>query len=539
MEATQISTSNCNAPADGAPNNDNISDSGYGSRFSTPNEGEGGLEPKMSDTQPESSALDVGHWPRKRKLRVFETDVPESAIAQLQDWKVLFSGQLWESVSKAAPATSYFDISMKLKHLGTNEADSRLYLVFFCDKRLAKHVRRFVTQRHVLEEMRGQFIPQVIPQGPMPLYGEEVYTSDKKESSCGIALYYFVDNAEKGKSRTPRVGTLGGIVKVSFPEKVMFYGLTTRHLFEAVKSSIAKSPEEDEESEEDWDEIQLDHELSSSLQESSTSNTGLFHEEVPVRHRDSPKYVSLLGIRQDLRSGRNIQVLVITNHGDLTGSLRHCGSSVIARRQSMRPMDVYDLSLTGSRLLHGDSGSWVVDFRTRQVIGHVIASDVLSEAYVLPMAEILQQIRDLGDAQDVEIATSDEIMAYNGARHTATYYGDHPDGFGTDHGLFDRVDPGLRFLSHWTQRSGVGSRNGSSDTDSTLPTVYSFDEDAEAAYRKINTTAEVPVGASEEQHRKKYVCNVSGCTCTQSLNLDELGQHMSSAHPDGSSAGPR
>ncbi|KAK2061882.1 hypothetical protein LY76DRAFT_602916 [Colletotrichum caudatum] len=156
--------SNFNKPAEGAPSNDDLRDSGSGPQFSTPNEGEGNLGSKTSSgAKSDLLALDVGHWPRKRILRVFEREIPESAISQLQDWRVLYSGPLWESVSKAAPATSGFNIDMKLKHLGTNEADSALYLVFFCDKKLAKHVRKFVTQGHVVEEMGGQFLPQVVP----------------------------------------------------------------------------------------------------------------------------------------------------------------------------------------------------------------------------------------------------------------------------------------------------------------------------------------------------------------------------------------
>ncbi|KAK1975141.1 hypothetical protein LZ30DRAFT_369305 [Colletotrichum cereale] len=577
METMQSSTSNCNTPAGGAPINDNFSDSGYGSRFSTPNEGEGSLAPKMSsDTQPESLVLDVGRWPIKKKLKVFERQISELAICQLQDWKVLFSGVLWESVSKAAPSTSDFNIAMKLKHLGTSEVDSRLYLVFFCDKRLAKHVRRFVTQGHVLEEMRGQFIPQVISRGPRLLHGEEVYTpiTLEEETSCGTVLYYFSDNDRKAKNQSElsnpnlSVGTLGGIVMVYLPEGVRFYGLTTRHLFEVEESSIAQSPETDEESdEEDWDEVELDDELPSSIAESSTREMNLSHKEV------SPKDVPLLGTREDLGHDRNLrdakpgdwalirlserrlvdhniipshrgqhglqndlrdrnslrhnevtgcgkrlamgecrQVLVITNHGNLTGSLRHYGSSVITQGQGMGPMDVYDLLLEGSRLLHGDSGSWVVDLHTSKVFGHVIASDVLAEAYVLPMADILQQIRDLSDAQDAKIPTTSEIMAYNRAKNNPNY-GAFPDegslssafgGFRPSLYLFDMDISILDYQGYRKQgrtplysvesihsysdesRSSADSM-ASRATASTLPTIQSFDEDAEAnEYVAIN-----------------------------------------------------
>ncbi|KAK2022921.1 hypothetical protein LX32DRAFT_732511 [Colletotrichum zoysiae] len=465
MQSMQIYTSNFNKPAEGAPNNDNSSDSGYGSLFSTPNEGEGSLGSKTSsDAKSDFLGLDVGHWPKKRILRVFEREIPESAISQLQDWKVLFSKLLWESVSKAAPAASNSNISMKLKHLGTNESDLTLYLVFFCDKKLAKHVRKFVTQGHVVEEMRGQFLPQVIPHGPRLLHGEELYTPKNQGiemSPCGMALYYFADNDGKGKIQsglddsTLRVGTLGGIVKVSFQEGVSFYGLTTRHLFEAEGSSIARSFENDEESEEEeWDEIELLH---SSILGGSNSKTELFYEEDAVRQRISREDTMLLGTWEDILHDRN---MFDAKPGDwaligLSGmqfvhpnfiparrlqfglrdrlqdpsSFRHdeVMGSVVACGRSIGPMDVYDLSLKWGGLTGGDSGSWVVDPQTGKVFGHVVASDILTEAYVLPMAEILRQIRDFSDAQDAEIVTSSEIMAYCCAKMYKDFH-DEADG---------------------------------------------------------------------------------------------------------------
>ncbi|KAK2048121.1 hypothetical protein LZ31DRAFT_550487 [Colletotrichum somersetense] len=602
MTTMQSSTSNCNSTANGAPINDNFSDSGYGSHSPSPSGAK-----MSSDTQLEPLALDAGHWPTKKRLRVFEREIPESAISQLRDWKVLFSGQLRESVSKAAPATSGFNIAMKLKHLGTNETDSRLYLVFFCDKKLAKHVRKFSMQKHVLEEMRGQFLPQVIAQGPRLLHGEEVYTPithDPARGSCGMVLYYFADNDEKDDSDSEfndpilRVGTLGGIVKVSFPEEVRLYGLTTRHLFEAGEPAISKTSEKDEKSEdeEDLDEIELDDELSSLVSESSTSQTGLLHEEVTAEHHVS----RLFGTQEDLRHYRNMsdakpgdwaliglsgtqfvypnfipdcqplfdlqgnlqnptrhhevtecaeglemgecrQVLVITNHGNLTGSLRHYGSSVVASGQSIGPMDMYDLLLDSGRLLYGDSGSWVVDVHTGKVTGHVVASDVLAEAYVLPMPEILHQIRDFSDAQDVKIATSSETVTHDFANLSSDYrtLRDVANGpsvfddieieaplsvFVTDHSSFkwqyedqrrrwdlpaerldyqsveprNDADSTVNILSYLNQRhppwNPIGRRHHPQSVDastsadsgsshasaSTLPTVHSFNEDAEA-----------------------------------------------------------
>lgn len=41
----------------------------------------------------------------------------------------------------------------------------------------------------------------------------------------------------------------------------------------------------------------------------------------------------------------------------------------------------------------GDSGSWVVDPVTAEVLGHVVAKDMFGDAYVMPMLDVLQDIK--------------------------------------------------------------------------------------------------------------------------------------------------
>ncbi|EFQ27847.1 hypothetical protein CGRA01v4_02717 [Colletotrichum graminicola] len=222
------------------------------------------------------------------------------------------------------------------------------------------------------------------------------------------------------------------------------------------------------------------------------------------------------------------------------------------------------------------------------------------------MVEILQQIRGLSDAQNVEIPTTSEIMVYNSARinsgpgdrpydpypsspehlfDTAAHIVDSSSAGSMSPYSFPRrqghapwkprqqprshiVDLGSagsmspysfprrqnytswnrieQIHPHSVDSSSAGSMS-SHTTASTLPTVISFDEYAEADGSITSQTI------NKRQPHVDYICNVSGCstrrpmfdTRTRSVStqgfstLEDLRRHMRNAHPDGSSAGPQ
>ena len=60
-------------------------------------------------------------------------------------------------------------------------------------------------------------------------------------------------------------------------------------------------------------------------------------------------------------------------------------------------------------LYPGDCGSWVVDDQTYEVYGHVVASDVLGEAYVVPLHATLQDIATRLAARSASLPTEFDI----------------------------------------------------------------------------------------------------------------------------------
>lgn len=57
----------------------------------------------------------------------------------------------------------------------------------------------------------------------------------------------------------------------------------------------------------------------------------------------------------------------------------------------------------------GSSGSWVVNPKTFEVYGHVVAENALGDIWVVPMCDILNDIREEEDAISVRLACTADI----------------------------------------------------------------------------------------------------------------------------------
>ncbi|KAI0545437.1 hypothetical protein F4679DRAFT_477928 [Xylaria curta] len=64
----------------------------------------------------------------------------------------------------------------------------------------------------------------------------------------------------------------------------------------------------------------------------------------------------------------------------------------------------------GQGILDGDSGSWVVDATHFEVYGQLVASDVFGSGYVIPMTDILRDIKLQLGAQSVELPSLVDII---------------------------------------------------------------------------------------------------------------------------------
>ncbi|KAF9878594.1 hypothetical protein CkaCkLH20_04086 [Colletotrichum karsti] len=455
------------------PKFDTASDSGYGSNSSIAsgpfsNMSDQDSLNRLEETKERPVVLNTGRWPVKKKLLVINRSIPEAAINHLKDWKILYGQALWEFVTVSAPTHCNSKMAMKLRYLGASETESSLYLIFFCDKKIAKYVKRFVSRAHVQEDMRNHFVPQVISQSPELLRGDKVFCSAEsfsEETCCGRRVYLLGTQHEQS-----RVGTLGGIVMAWSAKDIQAYGLTSGHLFTENAPPLSKEwsqkPLDDSDDDEWEDDIELDFDAVTITSDTSSSDLAAGQGNTFAENDGSfiPDEVFLLGTHQPVdpvlfgtphKAGDwalvNIDdpmavrpniargsaddtfprmfletlaephwgssfddcadVAVITCHKTLTGSLRQSGST-ISVGPSAPFADMYDLSVANGALLPGDSGAWVVDAKSGDVYGHVIAIDALGEAYVAPMTDTLEEIRGALGADTVKLPTHHDVWEY-------------------------------------------------------------------------------------------------------------------------------
>lgn len=182
----------------------------------------------------------VGRWPLRTKLRRFERPVPLAAQRRLVDIKVLFSSQLCEILCKYSPGRP--DASLQLRYLGRSDDDTALFLIIQCDKAAARAVKHFFSQDHVKEQFQSDFGVYVLGRPPKVLArsdGIDVWTGPELHSSfaypektlCGETI--FVPYRDRAS-----LATMGGVIMIQTKQGLAPYGMTSGHIFQALRSSL-------------------------------------------------------------------------------------------------------------------------------------------------------------------------------------------------------------------------------------------------------------------------------------------------------------
>ncbi len=91
------------------------------------------------------------------------------------------------------------------------------------------------------------------------------------------------------------------------------------------------------------------------------------------------------------------EVVLVSGLGGLKPGKISTSTSYLNMGLSTRATETYKLTLNlNSKLDPGDCGSWVVDIKTCEVYGHIVALDALGEAYIVPFNATLRDIQGLG-----------------------------------------------------------------------------------------------------------------------------------------------
>ncbi|RSM05634.1 hypothetical protein CEP52_006175 [Fusarium oligoseptatum] len=337
--------------------------------------------------------------------------------------------------------------------LGTTEEDAKTCLVIFCTDSHGAHdrIRDFLRKSFVKELYQPQdssepsFDVHVVGASPRTQAGVAVgipIDNSRPDTStctlCGTSIYFVQE-----KSQQKQFATMGGILRLEFPDGTNdLYGLTAEH--GAIdpgdpddsdasvsdggsgyddSSSGPASPtamvqidfdlepcldvptRDDQEMQSEFDDLgpvmaRVEISALENIQNGAFRDWALF----PLPTKDlepKPNMLQLQGQQPkalkmpegvtDMSESRTVQI--ITGSGLKRATLAPCLSRVL-----LKPGTSFVWAFTvelqaNSDIRLGDSGSWVVDPLTLEVYGHLVATDVLLGAYVIPLVDIIEDIR--------------------------------------------------------------------------------------------------------------------------------------------------
>ncbi|KAK5655565.1 hypothetical protein OQA88_5496 [Cercophora sp. LCS_1] len=104
-------------------------------------------------------------------------------------------------------------------------------------------------------------------------------------------------------------------------------------------------------------------------------------------------------------------VVVSSGARGLQSGKLHMGPTRVLLGRSETFMSTYILKLESGTIEEGDSGSWVLDPVTFEVLGHVAAKDLFGDIYVIPMVETLKDIQYRLGCVEVGLPSALDIFA--------------------------------------------------------------------------------------------------------------------------------
>ncbi|KAK0660863.1 hypothetical protein QBC41DRAFT_368630 [Cercophora samala] len=292
-----------------------------------------------------------------------------------------YNSSLWKAMSKGNKKAHPGDISMKLKYMGSDEGSAKLFIVVQCEKRVAKRVRSFFGQEHIQRDLKPDFEVHIIGTGVIRLKAEhtvEVFAEPAGRATfCGMRIHVMVEAAQA-------FATFGGLVTVTSGNVSEVFGLTASHPLEDI-TVRSQSDNEDSDSEEFTD---------------TNSMSEIYESDTYPQPSHSPQLNAMTSIGDIAHDSL---------HSSSIGSANHDWALIRLDTPVTLPNFVPGSHLSSGRitkLLPGDSGSWVVNETTHEVYGHVISVDALGEAHVIPLESTLSDIRARLGADEVALTSA-------------------------------------------------------------------------------------------------------------------------------------
>jgi hypothetical protein len=251
-------------------------------------------------------------------LKQYDKEIPTRLRDRFYDIRYTYNPFLVDTILKKRRKGA--DVAIKLKYLGTSSQTTELYIVFQCEKKTAKIVRKFFKQPHVEEEIRPDFKILVLEQELMRLADDDEIEVRARvthgQTWCGVAITM---GNQTGYAAS---ATLGGIIMVEdIKGNLMWYALTAAHalskLYETgLPTPDASDSDSDSASDSDLD-SNSDHDPLFQPYKEMDSNTTVEHYE--ELHSDN----AILVAESPSSSTREEKGRIEVNSPQLIGRIRH------------------------------------------------------------------------------------------------------------------------------------------------------------------------------------------------------------------------
>ncbi|KAI3316765.1 hypothetical protein HD806DRAFT_552014 [Xylariaceae sp. AK1471] len=423
-------------------------DSGYSSQSTSPG------EKRLGSTK--DNAYYGGPTPflffKKKRATFIDKPIDQLTRDYFKAIQPYFEKLLLEEIcAHQKPGTKYKPISMRLGMMGTTENDARPHIVVLCQLEHKRLIKGFVKKEIITDIYRskdaGTPVFKVIVIGNAPRLrlsksnievvtnAETIYLKTFRDTLCGVPISFQHPNGQR------RNATFGGIIKVmtasgdiELLDQDMLDIEIIRNNYSTVllphhndipfNNDATQNSEMDEEED---SEDELHYILSSELPDSildgecttwDFNNPAVFGQLIDVLGKDTvrstgqcydwvlfqPFVYKMNRVPVDPKAHLSIS----NKRPGATGNRRVI---VLSGSTDCKFVDSFMVTIDdGPGIRDGDSGSWVIDATRFEIYGQLVATDMFGGGYVIPMTDILSDIKSQLGAQAVELPNFVDIL---------------------------------------------------------------------------------------------------------------------------------
>ncbi|KAL9043390.1 MAG: hypothetical protein Q9214_003423 [Letrouitia sp. 1 TL-2023] len=292
---------------------------------------------------------------RKVRLKVFEEEIPTHVKDRFLDLQELFDRPLYERL--VSSGKNFGPISSKLKRLGESKQTSAYWLVIQCEPKMARRVRQFFDQDHVKSEYQPRN-----ESGDLPWFNIWI---------C------------------PEPLILAGVQDASDEEEQDLSDVESEDGLSGVDFELDYHPSDDS---------RMGQGLGISKTDFLQPRPIVFVERTKHKTKRCFDWVLAALNEADLYCPN---CRMRANSDDEDGV-----TATTVESDKLRETDRRSTRLAVSRRVV------IVDERTDEVYGHVVASDIFGEVYVAPLKETLKQVEEVLGADSVSLPTKFEVAAW-------------------------------------------------------------------------------------------------------------------------------